>query len=86
MEDNLGVGAGATSEMLIQTPLRPDAVGANVLSSEALIAHLDEAHAAEGAAEGAHDVHADVAAVTAWATMHRVSRSVGRSVGQSVSE
>ena len=41
MEDNLGVGAGATSEMLIQTPARPDAVGANVLSSEALLAHLD---------------------------------------------
>ena len=41
VEDKLGVGAGATPEMLIQTPLRPDAVGANVLSSEALIAHLD---------------------------------------------
>ena len=32
--------------MLIQTPLRPDAVGANVLSSEALIAHLDDKRAA----------------------------------------
>ena len=41
VEEKLGVGAGATPEMLIQTPLRPDAAGADVLSSEALLAHLD---------------------------------------------
>lgn len=56
VEDNLGVGAGATSEMLIQTPLRPDAVGANVLSSEALIAHLDVLTAATKVAVEMDDV------------------------------
>lgn len=44
MEDKLGVGAGATSEMVIQTPAGEAAASAlasaSVLSADALLEHL----------------------------------------------
>lgn len=47
MEEHLGVGAGATNEMVIQTPAEATADDfSNVLTSEALLAHLDILHAA----------------------------------------
>lgn len=39
VEQQLGPGAGATSEMIIQTPV-DDGGSASVLTSEALLAHL----------------------------------------------
>ena len=40
VDDHLGVGAGATNEMLIQTPSE-DGGTASILTSEALLAHLE---------------------------------------------
>ena len=47
VEEHLGVGAGATNEMLIQTPYQASNDDfSNILTSEALLAHLDILHAA----------------------------------------
>ncbi len=43
VRDHLGEGAGATSQMVIQTPRRG---GASVLSPEAMLEHLDVIRAA----------------------------------------
>ncbi len=40
VEEQLGSGAGATMEMLIQTPADINGLS-NVLTSDALLAHLD---------------------------------------------
>lgn len=43
--DNLGAGSGSTAANLMQTPTETNANG-NVLTSEALLAHLDVLKAA----------------------------------------
>lgn len=45
VEAHLGKGAGATSEMIIQTPIE-DSGTASILTSEALLSHLDVLQAA----------------------------------------
>ena len=42
VEEQLGKGAGASTEMVIQTPANADASGtASILTPEALLAHLN---------------------------------------------
>ena len=55
MEKNLGAGAGATNEMLIQTP-RDEAGSSSVLTPDALLAHLDVLKAAAGVVVERDDV------------------------------
>ena len=40
MESNLGLGAGSTSEMIIQTP-SDDGGTSSILTAEALLSHLE---------------------------------------------
>ena len=55
VEKNLGSGAGATNEMVIQTP-RDEAGTSSVLTPDALLAHLDVLKAATGVVVEKEDV------------------------------
>ena len=41
VEEKLGSGAGATNEMLIQTPAVDEGGSSSVLTAEALLSHMD---------------------------------------------
>ena len=46
VEKTLGVGAGATNELIIQTPRRQTNSAGSILTPDALLAHLDVIKAA----------------------------------------